>query len=202
MEWLSRSYWDEQYKLPKTGWDIGYASPPLCGYFDQLKDKNIRILVPGAGSGWEVEYLYREGFSNVFFLDFSVESLTKFKLRCPEFPEKQIIFGDFFHHDGTYDLIVEHTFMSSIEPNRRADYVDKMRDLLHPGGKLVGLLFNHEFDWNRPPFGGTEEQYRQLFEEKFSIKHLSLATNSIKPRRNRELFVLLQKSGGASENFF
>jgi len=202
MDWLSQSYWDEQYKLPKTGWDIGYASPALCSYFDQIMDKNIRILVPGAGSGWEVEYLYNQGFSNVFFLDFSLESITKFKLRCPEFPDNQIIFGDFFQHKGTYDLIVEHTFMSSIEPGRRTDYMHKMNELLCPGGKLVGLLFNHEFEWNKPPFGGTEDQYRQLFEAKFTILHLTLATNSIKPRRNRELFVLMQKPGKHAENFF
>ncbi len=202
MEWLSQSYWDEQYKLPKTGWDIGYASPPLCSYFDQLTDKQLRILVPGAGSGWEVEYLYKAGFSQVFFLDFSAESQAKFRMRCPDFPDEQILFEDFFQHEGTYDLIVEQTFMSSIEPNRRADYVDKMRNLLHPGGKLVGLLFNHEFDWNRPPFGGSEDHYRQLFASKFTIQHLALSTNSIKPRRNRELFVLLQKPGEHAENFF
>lgn len=186
-------YWDRFYKEERTGWDIGYVSTPLKEYFDQLVDKNIRILVPGAGNGWEVEYLFKHGFKNTFLLDFSHEAVKKFRTRFPQFPKSNIIIENFFTHKGNYDLIVEQAFFSSLPRNERKKYVKKCHELLKTGGKLMGLLFNHEFELDEPPFGGTPEEYKILFRPKFSFVHFETAFNSIKPRRSRELFVLLLK---------
>ena len=184
-------YWDKFFREGKTGWDIGYVSTPLKEYFDQLQDKSIRILVPGAGNGWEVEYLYKNGFVNTFMLDFSREAINAFRNRFPDFPESQIIYEEFFEHEGSYDLIVEQTFFSSLPRVQRAAYVKQCQALLNHGGKWVGLLFNHEFPFDYPPFGGSPEAYKTLFEHHFSFQHFAIAHNSIKPRKDRELFVLL-----------
>ncbi len=186
-------YWDNFYKAGKTGWDIGYVSTPLKEYFDQLDDKSVKILVPGAGNGWEVEYLYKEGFVNTFLLDFSEEAILSFKKRFPDFPELQIIKEDFFKHTGRYDLIVEQTFFSSLPRTLRNDYAGQVYKLLAPGGKLAGLLFNHAFPFDYPPYGGSPEEYSKLFKNQFKFLHFSTAYNSIKPRKGRELFVLLLK---------
>jgi SAM-dependent methyltransferase len=186
-------YWDAFYENGRLGWDIGYVSTPLKEYFDQLTDKSIKILVPGAGNGWEVEYLYGAGFENVFILDFSPKAVERFKKRFPSFPQDNILEEDFFDHNEKYNLIVEQTFFSSLPRNLRPLYVDKMHRLLKPEGKLVGLLFNHEFSFDEPPFGGTPEEYRRLFEPLFKFKYFDVAYNSIKPRMSRELFVLMLK---------
>jgi thiopurine S-methyltransferase len=68
-----------------------------------------------------------------------------------------------------------------------------MYQLLKSGGKLIGLLFNHEFRFEGPPFGGTQDEYKVLFEPFFKIKKMEIAHNSIKPRAGRELFIILQK---------
>lgn len=186
-------YWDVLYKEGKIGWDVGYAATPLADYIDQLTDKSIRILVPGAGNGWEVEYLYKNGFVNTFMLDFSEEAISSFKKRFPDFPEAHIIKDNFFIHKDLYDLIVEQTFFSSLPKVRRGDYVRQIHSLLKPGGKLVGLFFNHEFPFDKPPFGGTPKEYANLFNPWFKFIHFSTAYNSIKPRKSRELFILLLK---------
>ena len=85
------SYWSQKYMDGKTGWDIGTVSLPLKTYFDQLTDKSIRILVPGAGFGWEAEYLFELGFSNVFVLDFAAEAIDGYQKRNPKFPESQLL---------------------------------------------------------------------------------------------------------------
>lgn len=186
-------YWDSKYDKGEIGWDIGYVSTPLKEYFDQLKDKSLKILVPGAGNAWEVEYLHQSGFSNVFLLDFSKKSIDGFKKRCPDFPEERIINSDFFDHQEKYDLIVEQTFFSSFHPDNRKKYADKMSQLLKPNGKLVGILFNRNFNFDGPPFGGNKEEYQKLFKENFSFLHFDISYNSIKPRAKRELFILLRK---------
>jgi len=187
----SSQYWDNKYVSGQTGWDIGYASPPLIEYFNQIKDKNIRILIPGAGNAWEVEYLYNKGFKNVFLLDFAESNINNFKKRCPDFPDEQILHMDFFDHKEKYNLIVEQTFFSSFHPRDRQKFVDHLQFILLPQGKYMGLLFNHGFDFQGPPFGGTTRTYFNLFKKRFNIIHFDTANNSIKPRKERELFILL-----------
>ena len=108
---------------------MGAPSPALVQYFNNLNDKQLRILIPGAGNSYEAEYLFRNGFSNVTVLDFSEKALENFSNRCPDFPEQQLIQMDFFHHQGTYDFIVEQTFFCALNPELRKSYVEKMNEI-------------------------------------------------------------------------
>ncbi len=188
-----KNFWNKLYNQGLTGWDIGYIATPIKEYFTQVKDKNKKILIPGAGNGYDVEYLFQQGFSNTFILDFAEKAIQNFKERIPGFPPEQIIFDDFFKHNTQYDIIVELTFLSSIHPKLRVKYVEKVHELLVPNGKLIGLLFNHHFNSEYPPFGGTEKEYTQLFEQYFVINKMEIAYNSIEPRQERELFINLTK---------
>lgn len=190
---FDKNYWEKRWQENKIGWDSGNVSLPIKEYIDQIKNKWIKILVPGAGNGYEVEYLYKNGFKNVFYMDFATKSIQSFLNRVPDFPKNQIITDDFFKHEGKYDLMIELAFFTSFRPDKRPQYVKKLLDLLNTGGKMAGLFFNHEFGNNYPPFGGTEKEYKQLFSQKFNIKYMEIAYNSIKPRAGRELFILLQK---------
>jgi hypothetical protein len=55
---FDKSYWEEKFIKNETGWDIGYVSTPLKEYFDQLTNKDLKILIPGSGNGYEAEYLF------------------------------------------------------------------------------------------------------------------------------------------------
>jgi thiopurine S-methyltransferase len=193
MENLPAKFWDELYNTGQTGWDIGYVSTPLKAYFDQLSNQSLEILIPGAGNAYEAEYLYKNGFNNTFVLDYAAAGIHSFKNRFPSFPEENLIKENFFDHIKAYDLVVEQTFFSSILRSQRIAYAEKMYQLLKSGGKLIGLLFNHEFRFEGPPFGGTQDEYKVLFEPFFKIKKMEIAHNSIKPRAGRELFIILQK---------
>ncbi|MCB0780847.1 MAG: SAM-dependent methyltransferase, partial [Flavobacteriales bacterium] len=50
---LDRDFWQQRYADGTTGWDLGAVSPPLKAYFDQLTDKDLRILIPGGGRSYE-----------------------------------------------------------------------------------------------------------------------------------------------------
>jgi methyl halide transferase len=190
---LDKNYWTDRYVNNDASWDTGSVTQPLKEYFDQLKDKNISILIPGAGNAYEAEYLFRNGFKNVSVLDLSQTPLNDLKKRLPEFPDSQLIQGDFFHHKNKYDLIIEQTFFCALDPALRNDYSKKMYELLKPGGKLVGLLFNDKLNDDKPPFGGTKEEYLNYFEKGFEIRTFESCYNSIKPRAGRELFINLKK---------
>jgi thiopurine S-methyltransferase len=189
MNQLDKEYWTKRYKEHETGWDFGTITSPLKEYIDQLKDKNISILIPGAGNAHEAEYLFNNGFKNVFVIDISEEPLKNFKNRVPEFPSQNLLFEDFFEHSGKYDLILEQTFFCALDPSLRKKYAEKMSDLLKPKGKLVGLLFNDKLNNDQPPFGGNKEEYIKYFENSFEFKTFDPCYNSIKPREGRELFI-------------
>lgn len=190
----NQDYWSNRYQENKTGWDIGSVSSPIKEYADQLKDKSLRVLIPGVGYGYEAEYFFSLGFVNTHVLDIAHQPLQQFLERCPSFPEENVFREDFFNHTRKYDLIIEQTFFCSMPPEWRPDYVTKMYELLKPGGKLVGLLFKHPLDaqGNRP-FGGDEEEYKGLFKKMFKLLKMEDCRNSIPPRAGNELFFILEK---------
>lgn len=190
---INKKYWKSLYDAKTLGWDIGYISTPLKEYFDQLKDRDIKILIPGAGNGYEVAYLNNKGYKNVFYLDYLPEAINSFKKLHPDFPKKRILNEDFFKHRGNYDLIIELAFFTSIIPERREELAKKMYDLLNLGGKYVGLFFNHEFKLNHPPYGAIKETYLELIKDLFEVKTFEPAYNSIKARKDRELFFIFKK---------
>jgi len=184
------NFWDSLYAFGSQGWDVGYAAPAICAYFDQISDKSARILIPGAGKAYEAEYLHKQGFTNIFVLDFARKPLQNFAERVPDFPKERILHEDFYEHSAKYDFIVEHTFFSSAEEDFRDAFAKKMSDLLVFGGKYVGLFFNYEFEGSAPPFGAKESVYQDIFSKYFDLKSFAQATNSIKPRAGRELFFI------------
>lgn len=190
---FNKGYWDARYAGGHTGWDAGAVTIPLKEYFDQLGDKRISILVPGAGNAHEAAYLYEQGFQAVHILDISEVAIARFRQQHVMFPAGQVHQGDFWEHHGAYDLIVEQTFFCAIDVALRVKYVEKVHELLNPGGLLVGLLWNHPMGKEDPPFGGTMDEYERLFSPFFRIEIMETAYNSIGPRAGREVFIKMRK---------
>jgi methyl halide transferase len=192
------NYWSQRYQVQNTGWDLGLPSEPLKAYIDQLKDKTIKILMPGAGNAYEAEYLYNQGFKNIFIMDISSIPLKNFKDRNPDFPENQLIEGNFFEHSGQYDLILEQTFFCSFEPikTNRILYGKQTAQLLKPNGKLVGLWFDIpliEGNMTNRPFGGSKSEYHDYLLPYFKVNTFEKCYNSIAKRTNQELFGIFEK---------
>lgn len=190
---LSEDYWDNRYQTKDIGWDIGFVSTPLKTYFDQLTNKDLKILIPGGGNSYEAEYLHQLGFVNVFVVDISATALSNIKKRVPSFPSANLIHSDFFDLSMTFDLIIEQTFFCALNPKYREKYVLKMSQLLIKNGKLVGLLFNIPLNNSHPPFGGNKAEYLNYFKPYFKIEILEDCYNSIEERQGNELFFMLLK---------
>ncbi len=191
---FDKAFWSSKYQEGQTGWDMGEVSPPIQAYIEQLTNKQLSILIPGAGNAYEAAYLFEQGFQDVTVLDLAEEPLNNFKKRVPGFPQKNLVQQDFFDHHGQYDLIIEQTFFCALDPSLRVAYIDKMKALLKAGGKLVGLLFDFRLTEEGPPFGGDADAYSLAFQKRFDIKTLAPCYNSIKPRDGKELFIIFEKT--------
>ncbi|ULQ54469.1 methyltransferase domain-containing protein [Flavihumibacter fluvii] len=190
---LGETYWNNRYLQSQTGWDIGYPSTPLKTYIDQLNSKDLSILVPGCGNGYEVKYLLEQGFQHITAIDIASALTANLEKKLQSFTNKEltIITGDFFTLTGCYDLILEQTFFCALDPVLRIAYARKMQELLQPNGLLAGVLFNRDFDGG-PPFGGSRENYELLFAPFFRIKKMEMCYNSIDSRKKTELFIILE----------
>ncbi|MBL7777548.1 MAG: methyltransferase domain-containing protein [Chitinophagales bacterium] len=189
---LNANYWDNQYVNGETGWDLGMVSPPIKNYLDTIGDKNCSILIPGCGNAYEAAYLVQHGFTNVTLIDISSTLVENLREQFGDAPIR-ILHGDFFEHQGAYDLIIEQTFFCALNPSLHERYAAKMYQLLKTGGKLVGLLFNKEFEKQGPPFGGNKADYKELFSPMFELKQMDDCTTSVKPRLGSELFIEMRK---------
>jgi SAM-dependent methyltransferase len=198
---LNQEYWDTQYKVKATGWDIGSVSGPIKTIVDALENKNSSILIPGCGNSYEAEYLLKQGFTNVTVIDIAPTLVAAISEKFADNENIKVVLGDFFELEGKYDLIIEQTFFCALPPTMRQKYVWKMHQLLAENGKIEGVLFNRDFDVS-PPFGGNKAEYEQLFVAAFDLVKLELCQNSIEKRTNTELVIDFQKNTKVLVNLY
>lgn len=165
---LNKEYWNSRYRNNQTGWDLGSPSPPLKEVINGTL-KSASILIPGCGNAHEVDYLLSKEFNNITVIDIAPKLVEQLEARYKNNYEVNIICGDFFEHQGLYDVILEQTFFCAIDPKLRPEYVSKMHLLLKPKGMLKGVLFNRTFEEEGPPFGGNINEYQVLFEKDFKV---------------------------------
>lgn len=190
---LDESYWATRYKENRIKWDVGEITTPIKEYIDQISDKSLKILIPGAGNSYEAEYLHLKGFIYVYVLDLALEPLQNLKKRVPSFPEIHLLQQDFFELEESFDLIIEQTFFCALNINLRSNYAQKTSSLLKDNGKITGLFFNFKRTKFGPPFGGNKEEYISLFKPYFKIIKLEDCYNSIPQRAGNELFFIFKK---------
>jgi SAM-dependent methyltransferase len=190
---LDAGYWNNRFENHDTPWDIGHVSTPLKEYIDQITDRQLAILIPGCGNGYEADYLLANGFTNITIIDISPVLTQQLATRIDSYAGKQltIVTADFFALEGQFDLVLEQTFFCALDPSLREKYVAHMHHILKPGGKLAGLLFNKIFSHTEPPFGGSLQEYRQLFTPLFRINTLETCYNSVPQRAGSECFFIL-----------
>ena len=184
---MNEAYWQRRWLDGQTGWDLGKLSSPLKFIIDNLTEKGARILVPGAGNGYEVSYLFESGLTNTCLLDWAKYPLDHFASKYPDFPADQLLHQDFFSLVDSFDIILEQTFFCALEPSLRPKYVAHMHRLLKPSGVLTGVLFDHPLFTDHPPFGGNLAEYQDLFKPVFSIDLLEPCDVSEPDRQGMEL---------------
>jgi len=192
---LNKQYWSNRYIQNTTAWDLGKVSPPIKAFVDKLNNKQLNILIPGSGYGYEAEYLFLNGYLNTSVVDLAKEPLQNIKKRIANFPEKQLIEADFFNlsKNQKFDLIIEQTFFCAINPKLREQYVKMCYSLLNNGGRIVGLLFYDIPLKEDPPFGGNKFEYLKLFEPFFEILIFEKCMNSHSSRIGKEYWIEFTK---------
>ena len=189
---IPAEYWDTRYLNNEAGWDMHQVSPPLKSYIDTIKDKDLKILIPGCGNAYEAEYLLEKGFTNVTLIDISKVVTARLKEKYKE-QAIRIVNENFFDHEGKYDLILEQTFFCTFHPSLRKKYAENCYRLLNPKGKIAGVFFNKKLFGTEPPYIGTDEEYKKVFAPLFIFNLYEDCKNSIGPRQGNEVIFEFEK---------
>jgi SAM-dependent methyltransferase len=171
-------FWNGRYVAGKTPWDFG-GVPAALKSFLARSSASGRVLIPGCGSGYEVQAFHEAGY-DVTAIDFSPAAVDQARKVLGALAKK-VILGDFFTHDfgrNSFDLIYERTFLCSMPPSRWPDYTNRMAALLSPEGKLIGL-FLYGQQPSGPPYPLTDKQADQLFGRRFQLVKSELVTDSL-----------------------
>ena len=167
MDCTEPEFWEERYRANRMPWDQHGVPPALLNFLRRSREKGT-VLLPGCGSGYEVQAFCDFGWQP-FAIDFSPAAIERARIVLG--PRADLLrLADFFRDDmgGPFDFIYERTFLCSMLPERWPDYVRRMAELLKPGGKLIGIFaYGHEPE--PPPFPLSEAAARELFDSRFSL---------------------------------
>lgn len=162
-------FWDARYRAEETPWDFGGA-PAALKAFLKKPGKNVRVLIPGCGSGHDVVAFARAGY-DVTALDFSAEAVAVARLRAGPELAPRIQQADFFAaplKPGSFDVVYERTFLCSLSPDRREAYACRVAELLKPGGLFAGFFYYQKTPLEEGPpwglaWGESDELFSRLF---------------------------------------
>ena len=178
-------FWTVRYAAGKTPWDFAGVPAALKSFLARSSAPG-RVLIPGCGSGYELQAFHDAG-CDVVGIDVSPAAVDHAKKVLGDLGER-IILGDFFTYDfggRRFELIYERTFLCAMAPPRWPDYVRRMSELLAPGGKLIGLFLYGQHISSGPPFPITDADTK-LFERYFQLARSEAVTDSLPLFRDME----------------
>jgi SAM-dependent methyltransferase len=194
--------WNQRYELGDTPWEKGRAAPPLVELLEKM-DPSMwgegPVLVPGCGTGHDVRVISSLG-PETLGLDLAPLALAK----ATEFPttgKESYELGDFldpaWRRGKTFTAIWEHTCYCAIDPSRRPDYAAACKELILPGGHLIGVFFLTPNDPGEedegPPFNASIFELDARFAPEFERINSWVPENAFSGREGREWVAIYRR---------
>jgi hypothetical protein len=154
-------FFDIRYAAGRMPWDFGGVPKSLKVFLDKHHGPG-RVLIPGCGSGYEIEAFSSRGW-DVIGIDFSKFAVAR--ARCLLGPLASKVYeGDFFTYplrEGCFDMIYERTFLCTLLPDFWLRYAQRIAKLIVPSGVLCGFFFLGPED-EPPPYPISQCQLDEL----------------------------------------
>jgi SAM-dependent methyltransferase len=194
----SAGNWDMYYDQNRDGWDLGGATPVFKRLAASARFTPGRMLVLGAGRGYDAREFSRHGFQ-VTAVDFASHAVSEMQRLAEEDAPVEILQQDIFtfpnKYDGTFDYILEYVCFCAIDPSRRNEYADVVTRLLKPNGLFIDLAYPLDGRKDGPPFGFSDKELLELFEERgFKLLSREKPEDSIPRRQGAEELFIFQKT--------
>ena len=191
---LTAQEWAYRWSNNHIGFHRSFVDKDLIKYESLFLKKKCKVYVPLCGKSLDLVYLADKGydvygceFVEKAVLDFFSEnslsyvvSEKKTTLGCiNEYTctTKQLTIyqGDYFvltkNIIGKFDAIWDRASLIAIDPSKRLQYVDLMKDLMVPGGKcLLSTLFVSGEKYYGPPHSVSPDDVNNLYDKVFHMQ--------------------------------
>ena len=189
--------WEADYARRTDGWDLGGPTPLLKRLASSGEFRPGRMIVPGAGRGYDAREFARHGF-DVTAVDFTSYAVQEMKRLAEPHAPVEVLQHDFFtlprQLDDAFDYVLEYTCFCAIDPARRSAYADLVARLLKPGGIYIDLAFPLGTHKSGPPFAVSSSEIFDLFgARRFTLLRRETPADSVPQRRGREELFVFQK---------
>jgi SAM-dependent methyltransferase len=191
--------WDEKYRKGEALWDKGTPAPAMKQYLARHAVRG-RALVPGCGRGHEVALAVEHGL-DATGLDIAPTAVAKARALYPHLAER-FVTGSLFdppeEMHGAYDVVLEHTCMSGLNPTLRTDYRRGVDLTLRRGGLLIGVWFiNPDLDPGEegPPYPFSVTELTSFFAEGYEVVEDYVPEVAFHGREGRERVRVLRRTG-------
>ncbi len=200
-------FWQLKYARGEDRWELGVPPPPLVRLLTEAPPPRGRVAVLGCGRGHDARFFARLGYPTWGF-DFAARAIRDARTlatiefgrlaasgRLREAPaplafEQRDLFTLPEVYPGFFDLVWEYACFCAIDPARRPEYVEVVRRILRPGGRLLALFWPVDVDWaGGPPFAASKAEIRRLFEPAFRFDEATVPPDSVPRRRGIEWLV-------------
>jgi len=193
----SANNWDAYYDQNRDGWDLGGPTPVFKRLASSTRFAPGRMLVLGAGRGYDAREFSRHGFQ-VTAVDFASNAVSEMNRLAEEDAPVEILQQDIFtfpnEYDASFDYILEYVCFCAIDPKRRNEYADVVTRLLKPNGLFIDLAYPLDGRKDGPPFGFSDKELLDLFDQRgFKLLSREKPEDSISRRKGAEELFIFQK---------
>ncbi len=201
--------WERYYREGKAGWSLHTPTPVFQHLLaeEDAQGQRVfppgRILIPGAGLGYDAREFARHGFA-VVAVDFARDAVEAMQNALTPETAHAIVQADLFQlpaaWNETFDYVLEYTCFCALDPTRRDEYAAVIARLLKAGGKYIALAFPlgelvHPPEMTPgPPFPVNAPQLIALLQARgLVLRRREIHPATIKPRKGREELIVMQK---------
>lgn len=176
---MSGRNWIKSWKEGNIGFHLSEINPALLAALEKINIQYDNVFIPLAGKTKDILH-FLELEKDVTAVELSPLAIEQFYFENKLAPEKtnklNFIQSDIFNYRPArkYDLVYDRASMVALPYNIRVKYVEYLKSLLAPNGKI--LLINIEYDQTKmdgPPFSVTEQEIKEHYSE-FDVEVIDL----------------------------
>jgi SAM-dependent methyltransferase len=154
-------FFDIRYATGRMPWDFGGVPSSLKEFLAKHQGPG-RVLIPGCGSGYEIE-AFSSASWDVIGIDFSKVAVARARRLWGPLAGKvhQCDFFDYAVREGWFDMVYERTFLCTLLPDFWLGYAQRIAKLIASSGLLCGFFFLGPED-EPPPYPISQDQLDKL----------------------------------------
>ncbi len=182
---MGKEFWAAAWQAGRTGFHKAQVHPMLETHLDALtKGEPACVLVPLCGKSLDLRWLVAQGHEvvGVELVAQAVEQLfadgasspvrgTRGTYESWQEPGLCVLHGDVFALEAALlprpvTGVWDRASLVALPPNRRREYVDVLRRVVMPGGRILLNVFEYDSAiMDGPPFSVSEAEVRQLYSD-------------------------------------